>query len=171
MVIDPRVAYQLTSMMEGVIQRGTAIRLKDLGLPLAGKTGTTNKNKDAWFIGYSPDIVVGIYVGYDQPKTLGFKETGSSVAVPIFKNYTTNKSAPRKDMIPDKIYTSSSSAKYLIPPMLIGSSIFITSAYKSFNDTKIKNEELINIYIKKRIEKNPPNRFLDFSEPKLIYKK
>ena len=90
LVIDPRIAYQVTSMMEGVVQRGTAIKLKDLGLPLAGKTGTTNKNKDAWFIGYSPDIVVGIYVGYDQPKTLGFKETGSSVAVPIFKNYALN---------------------------------------------------------------------------------
>ena len=77
----------------------------------------------------------------------------------------------KKDMIPDKIYTSSSSAKYLIPPMLIGSSIFIASAYKSFKDTKIKNEELLNIYIKKRIEKNSPKRFLDFSEPQLIYKK
>ena len=90
LVIDSRIAYQVTSMMEGVVQRGTAIKLKDLGFPLAGKTGTTNKNKDAWFIGYSPDIVVGIYVGYDQPKTLGFKETGSSVAVPIFKNYALN---------------------------------------------------------------------------------
>jgi len=76
LVIDSRIAYQVTSMMEGVVQRGTAIKLKTLGFPLAGKTGTTNKNKDAWFIGYSPDIVVGIYVGYDQPKTLGFKETG-----------------------------------------------------------------------------------------------
>ena len=94
-----------------------------------------------------------------------------SLSVPIYKNYTTNSSSSKKDMIPDKIYTSSSSAKFLIPPMLIGSSIFIASAYKSFNDTKLKNEELINIYIKKRIEKNSPNRFLDFSEPQLIYKK
>ena len=94
-----------------------------------------------------------------------------SLLVPIFKNYTINKSLHKKNMIPDKIHTSSSSAKYLIPPMLIGSSIFIASAYKSFNDTKIKNEELINIYIKKRIEKNSPNRFLDFSEPQLIHKK
>ena len=93
-----------------------------------------------------------------------------SLSVPMFKNYTTNRSSSKKDMIPDKIYTSSSSAKYLIPPMLIGSSIFIASAYKSFNDTKIKNEELINIYIKNRIEKNSPKRFLDFPEPQLIYK-
>tara|TARA_B100000900_G_scaffold169749_1_gene144181 strand:+ start:990 stop:2015 length:1026 start_codon:yes stop_codon:yes gene_type:complete len=94
-----------------------------------------------------------------------------SLSVPIFKNYTTNERLSKKDMVPDKIYTSSSSAKYLIPPVLIGSSIFIASAYKSFKDTKSKNEELINIYIKKRIEKNSPSRFLDFSEPQLIYKK
>ena len=94
-----------------------------------------------------------------------------SLSVPIYKNYTTNSSSSKKGMIPDKIYTSSSSAKFLIPPMLIGSSIFLASAYKSFNDTKLKNEELLNIYIKKRIEKNSPNRFLDFSEPQLIYKK
>jgi len=89
-ILDPKIAYQITSMMEGVIQRGTAIKLKDLDSTLAGKTGTTNKNKDAWFIGYSPDLVVGIFVGYDQPKSLGYKETGSSVAVPIFKNYALN---------------------------------------------------------------------------------
>ncbi|MDC0058146.1 PBP1A family penicillin-binding protein [Pelagibacteraceae bacterium] len=89
-ILDPKIAYQITSMMEGVVQRGTAIKLKALDLTLAGKTGTTNKNKDAWFIGYSPDIAVGIFVGYDQPKSLGYKETGSSVAVPIFKNYAIN---------------------------------------------------------------------------------
>ena len=94
-----------------------------------------------------------------------------SLSVPMFKNYTTNKGLSKKGMIPDKIYTSSSSAKYLIPPILIGSSIFIASAYKSFEDTKQRNEELINIYIKKRIEKNSPSGFLDFSEPQLIYKK
>jgi len=87
LVVDPRLAYQITSMMEGVIQRGTAKRLKDLDAPIAGKTGTTNQNKDAWFIGYTPDLVIGVYVGYDQPKSLGYKQTGSSVAVPIFKKF------------------------------------------------------------------------------------
>ena len=87
LIVDPRLAYQITSMMEGVIQRGTAKKLKDLDVPIAGKTGTTNKNKDAWFIGYTPDLVIGVYVGYDQPKSLGYKQTGSSVAVPIFKNF------------------------------------------------------------------------------------
>ena len=86
-IIDPRLAYQITSMMEGVIKRGTAKKLKDLNVPIAGKTGTTNQNKDAWFIGYTPDLVIGVYVGYDQPKSLGYKQTGSSVAVPIFKNF------------------------------------------------------------------------------------
>ena len=86
-IIDPRLAYQITSMMEGVIKRGTANKLKDLNVPIAGKTGTTNNNKDAWFIGYTPDLVIGVYVGYDQPKSLGYKQTGSSVAVPIFKSF------------------------------------------------------------------------------------
>ena len=72
--------------MEGVIKRGTAKKLLDLDIPLAGKTGTTNQNKDAWFIGFTPDLVIGVYVGFDIPKTLGYKQTGSSVAVPIFKN-------------------------------------------------------------------------------------
>ena len=85
-VVDPRHAYQITSMMEGVIKRGTAKRLRELDVPIAGKTGTTNLNKDAWFIGYTPDLVIGVFVGYDQPKSLGYKQTGSSVAVPIFKN-------------------------------------------------------------------------------------
>ncbi len=86
-IIDPRFAYQITSMMEGVIKRGTAKKLQDLDVPIAGKTGTTNQNKDAWFIGFTPDLVIGVYVGYDQPKSLGYKQTGSSVAVPIFKSF------------------------------------------------------------------------------------
>ena len=86
-VIDPKIAYQITSMMEGVVKRGTAKKINDLNIPLAGKTGTTNDNKDAWFIGFSPDLVVGIYVGFDKPKNLGYKQTGSSVAVPIFKEF------------------------------------------------------------------------------------
>ncbi|PPR49212.1 MAG: Penicillin-binding protein 1A [Alphaproteobacteria bacterium MarineAlpha5_Bin5] len=86
-ILDPRIAYQVTSMLEGVVTRGTGRKLKDLNVPLAGKTGTTNDNKDAWFIGFSPDVVIGIYVGYDNPQSLGYKETGSSVALPIFKKF------------------------------------------------------------------------------------
>ena len=86
-VIDSKIAYQITSMMEGVIKRGTAKQLKVFNVPIAGKTGTTNENKDAWFIGFTPNLVIGIYVGFDKPKTLGYKKTGSSVAVPIFKKF------------------------------------------------------------------------------------
>ncbi len=83
-IADEKIAYQLVSILEGVVQRGTARRLKALGRPLAGKTGTTNKSKDTWFIGFSPDLVVGVFVGFDDPKSLGKRETGSSVAAPIW---------------------------------------------------------------------------------------
>ena len=73
-VLDPRIAYQITSMLEGVILRGTGRRIKELDTPLGGKTGTTNDNKDAWFVGFSPDLAVGVYVGFDQPKSLGYKQ-------------------------------------------------------------------------------------------------
>ena len=77
----------MTSILKGVVDRGTGIKLKKLKINLAGKTGTTNDNTKAWFIGYSPDLVVGVYVGYDIPLPLGKKETGSSAAVPIFSNF------------------------------------------------------------------------------------
>jgi penicillin-binding protein 1A len=84
---DPRTAYQMVSILEGVVQRGTGARIKSLGRPLAGKTGTTNESKDAWFIGFSPDLAVGVFTGFDEPRSLGKRETGSSVAVPIFKDF------------------------------------------------------------------------------------
>jgi penicillin-binding protein 1A len=77
----------MTSIMEGVIQRGTATSLKALNRPLAGKTGTTNEEKDTWFIGYTPDLVVGVFVGYDTPKPLGKGNTGGHVAAPIFGEF------------------------------------------------------------------------------------
>ena len=86
-IVDERSAYQVVSIMEGVVQRGTARSLKDLNRPLAGKTGTTNKSKDTWFIGFSPDLVVGVFAGFDDPVSLGKRETGSSVAAPIFKKF------------------------------------------------------------------------------------
>ena len=86
-VIDPRTAYQMVSIMEGVVQRGTGVAVKAVGKPLAGKTGTTNDSKDAWFVGFSPDLAVGVYVGYDQPRSLGGKETGGAIAAPIFRDF------------------------------------------------------------------------------------
>ncbi len=86
-IADPRTTYQMVSILEGVAERGTAAKLKELGMPLAGKTGTTNKSKDTWFIGFSPDLVVGVFVGFDDPKSLGKRETGASTAVPIFYDF------------------------------------------------------------------------------------
>jgi penicillin-binding protein 1A len=84
---DEKTVYQMVSILEGVVKRGTGRRIAELGRPLAGKTGTTNDSKDAWFIGFSPDLVVGVFAGFDDPRTLGKKETGSSVAAPIFKQF------------------------------------------------------------------------------------
>lgn len=86
-IIDPLTAYQMTSILEGVAIRGTAARLRSLKRHLAGKTGTTNDNKDAWFIGFSPDLVAGVYVGYDEPVSLGRVETGAAAALPIFYDF------------------------------------------------------------------------------------
>ena len=86
-VTEPTSAYQVVSMLEGVVERGTGRRIKAVGKPLAGKTGTTNDGKDTWFIGFSPDLVVGVFVGFDNPRTLGKRETGSSVAAPIFRDF------------------------------------------------------------------------------------
>ncbi|MGE5534355.1 MAG: penicillin-binding protein 1A, partial [Acidobacteriota bacterium] len=89
-VLDPMTAYQITSMMEGVVLRGTAAGVgfqKEIGKPIAGKTGTTSDYKDAWFIGFTPDIVVGVYMGYDKPRSLGRGETGGRLAAPIVKDF------------------------------------------------------------------------------------
>ncbi len=86
-VLDPMTAYQITSMMEGVIQRGTGTAAKVIGKPVAGKTGTTNDNRDAWFIGFTPDLVVGVYIGYDSPRSLGKTTTGGGLAAPIFTEF------------------------------------------------------------------------------------
>ncbi len=96
-IIDPLSAYQMVSMMEGVARRGTGARLASLGRHLAGKTGTTNDNKDAWFIGFSSDLVVGVYVGFDEPKSLGKVETGAVAALPIFYNFMKEALADQPD--------------------------------------------------------------------------
>ena len=86
-VTKPGSAYQVVSMLKGVVERGTGRRIRAVGKPLAGKTGTTNADKDTWFIGFSPDLAVGVFVGFDTPKTLGRRETGSSVAAPLFRDF------------------------------------------------------------------------------------
>ena len=86
-VIEAATAYQVVSLLQGVVQRGTGRRVNAVGKPLAGKTGTTNDSQDTWFLGFSPDLAAGVYVGFDTPRTLGRRETGSSVAAPIFRDF------------------------------------------------------------------------------------
>jgi penicillin-binding protein 1A len=94
-VLDPLTAYQMTSILEGVVLRGTGQRLKAIGKPVAGKTGTTNDAKDLWFVGFSPDLAVGVYIGYDKPRSLGENAQASQFAAPIFGEFM-------KDALADK---------------------------------------------------------------------
>ena len=89
-VFSAQTAYQMTSILEGVIQRGTGKNLKDLKLNISGKTGTTNKNTDTWFIGFTSNLLIGVYVGSDNPTPLGKYETGSKTALPIFRDFIKN---------------------------------------------------------------------------------
>jgi penicillin-binding protein 1A len=86
-VMSPYTAYQITSMLEGVVERGTGHKMQALGKPVAGKTGTSNDERDAWFIGYTPDLAVGVYVGYDNPKPMGKKRTGGELAAPFVEDF------------------------------------------------------------------------------------
>ena len=105
-VISEQTAYQVTNILEGVIKRGTGKKLRDLRLNLAGKTGTTNENTDAWFIGFTSNLVIGVYVGMDNPEPLGRFETGSKAALPIFKEFiekSVKKSEARPFKVPKKM--------------------------------------------------------------------
>ncbi len=103
-IFDEVNAYQMVSILKGAVDRGTGRKTKIDGIEIAGKTGTTNNNTDAWFIGFTSDIIVGVYTGFDIPESLGKKETGSSVAVPIFKNFI------------EKYYDNKKSLPFIIPP-------------------------------------------------------
>lgn len=103
-VLDPMTAYQITSMMEGVVTRGTAAGKIKLDRPVAGKTGTTNDEKDAWFVGYTPDLVAGLYIGFDNPAPLGRGATGGSLSAPLFNTFmqaATEGTPPSKFLIPE----------------------------------------------------------------------
>ncbi len=107
-VITPQTSFQILNILEGAIERGTGKSLKEIEYPIAGKTGTTNESKDLWFFGLTPRYVVGVYVGYDIPRPIGYKETGSSVALPIFKtiieNYLlNNKNTNDKFILPNDL--------------------------------------------------------------------
>ncbi len=99
---DPASAYQVVGMLEGVVQRGTGRRIRAVGKPFAGKTGTTNLERDTWFIGFAPDLAVGVFAAFDTPLPLGRRETGSSVAAPIFRDFMAAALA-NKPVIPFRI--------------------------------------------------------------------
>ena len=109
-VISEETAYQMVTILNGAVERGTTKKLKSLKVPIAGKTGTTNDNYDAWFIGFTSNLVVGVYIGFDNPKTLGKFETGSKAALPVFKDFIEN-SLFKEDFdefkIPENIYLTS----------------------------------------------------------------
>ena len=101
-IMSKETAYQMTSILEGTVKRGTAKDLRELNLDLGGKTGTTNKNTDTWFIGFSSNYVIGVYGGYDEPSSLGKYETGSRTAMPIFKDFVKN-SVKKENARPFKV--------------------------------------------------------------------
>ncbi len=145
-IFSPETAYQITSMLEGAVQRGTGKGLRDLNLDIAGKTGTTNKNTDTWFIGYTSKLIVGVYVGFDNPKSLGTKETGARTAMPIFKEFI-KKSVKKKDARPFKVADN-------ITLMVIDPK---TGKKASFGTKKT----IIEVFKKKDLDQNSKNMILD----------
>ena len=134
-VFSPQTAYQITSLLEGVIKRGTGKKLRDLNLNLAGKTGTTNENTDTWFIGFTSNLVIGVYVGMDNPQPLGKFETGSKTALPIFKRFVKD-AVKKSDARPFKV--SKGITMMVIDPLTgqkakFSSTKTILEAYKSKN--------------------------------------
>ena len=145
-IFSPETAYQITSMLEGAVQRGTGKGLRDLNLDIAGKTGTTNKNTDTWFIGYTSKLIIGVYVGHDTPKSLGKKETGARTAMPIFKEFI-KKSVKKEDARPFKVADN-------ITLMVIDPK---TGKKASFGSKKT----IIEVFKKKDLDQNNKNMILN----------
>ena len=156
-IFSPQTAYQVTSLLEGVIQRGTGKKLRKLKLDLAGKTGTTNENTDAWFIGYTSNLVIGVYVGMDNPSPLGKYETGSKTALPIFEKFV-SKAIKKSDARPFKV--SDGIVMMVVDPITgqkakFSSKNTIMEAYKSENVSEGK----VLYSNKNRLD---PNNILNF---------
>ncbi|MDA9708572.1 penicillin-binding protein 1A [Alphaproteobacteria bacterium] len=150
-IIDSNHAFQLTWMLKGVTTRGTAKSLNKLDLTIAGKTGTTNDNMDAWFLGFSPEYVVGVFVGYDSPKSLGDKETGGKVAAPIFAEFmkkALDQGENRPFLVPEGIemikidYLSGKKAIDVSKNVIFEA--FIKNSYISKNKDVLKEDTIIN---------------------------
>ena len=146
-IFSKETSYQMTSILRGAVERGTAKKLRRLKVPIAGKTGTTNDNYDAWFIGYSANLVVGVYLGFDNPKTLGKYETGSKAALPIFKNFIEN-SLFKEDFqdfrVPENIYLTALNYDTGLKSSP-GDKNTIIEAMKEKDINNIDNNQLISI--------------------------
>ena len=145
-IFSPQTAYQMTSILEGAIQNGTGKKLKDLNLDLAGKTGTTNSNTDTWFVGFTSKLVVGVYVGSDNPKSLGRYETGAKTALPIFKKFMKN-AVKKEDARPFKV--ADNIVMMVIDPITgekakTQSKKTIIEAYKAIPKNSISNLDINN---------------------------
>ena len=155
-IFSPETAYQMTSILEGTVQNGTGKNLKDLNLDLAGKTGTTNGNTDTWFIGFTSKLVIGVYVGSDNPRSLGRYETGAKTALPIFKSFV-KKAVKKEDARPFKV--AKNILMKVIDPVTgekaeIWTRKTIIEAYKD-----VKVESLLNQNINNRLKNNNILRF------------
>tara|TARA_B100002051_G_scaffold274037_1_gene314199 strand:- start:1613 stop:2488 length:876 start_codon:yes stop_codon:yes gene_type:complete len=158
-IFSPQTAYQMTSILEGVIKRGTGRGLRDLNLQIAGKTGTTNKNTDAWFVGFTSNLVIGVYVGHDNPKSLGKIETGSRAAMPIFKEFV-KKAVNNYEARPFKV---AKGIKMMVVDPITGKKADFGSKktiIESFKKEKIENIE--NVGIDDQNYKILQNNFLTF---------
>ena len=157
-IFSPETAYQMTSILEGVVQRGTGKKLKNLKLDLAGKTGTTNGNTDAWFIGFTSKLVIGVYVGSDIPKTLGKNETGAKTALPIFKNFVKN-AIKKKEARPFKI--ADNILMMVIDPLTGQKAEFEskTTIIESYKMNITKKDNISNLDINNRLKNNNILRF------------
>lgn len=144
-IADNRAVYQIVSILQGVVEHGTGYAAHRLGKILAGKTGTTNESKDTWFIGFSPDLVAGIYVGYDQPQSLGRRETGASVALPGFIEFMKNalKDTPSTPFrVPPGINFIKVDAKTGLPPTPGDTNRIVLEAFKEGELPGMGSEEV-----------------------------
>ena len=145
-IFSPQTAYQMTSILEGTVQNGTGKKLKDLNLDLGGKTGTTNGNTDAWFVGFTSNLVIGVYVGSDNPRSLGKYETGAKTALPIFKSFVKN-AVKKEDSRPFKV--ADGILMRVIDPVtgekaVSESKLTIIEAYKNTKIDSVLNKDISN---------------------------
>ena len=152
-IFSSETAYQMTSILEGVVKRGTGKKLRDLRLDLAGKTGTTNKNTDAWFIGFTSKLAVGVYVGSDNPKPLGKYETGAKAALPIFKDFIKN-AIKKEEARPFKV--ADNILMMVIDPLTGQKAQFEskTTIIESYKKNIIQKENFENLKINNRLKNN-----------------